>query len=147
MINCKNVSAPLPTGCKLERNNSDKLSEILPYQNLIGCLNYLALMTRPYTAFTASFLGQYNSCVTAEHWTCAKRVLRYLRKLRTCVWCIQKQENPLLGILTQIMLMEKTENLCRLGCRLSCSFIVDGLAVFCVWSHYMFRPIWPSSGV
>jgi hypothetical protein len=35
----------------------------------------------------------------------------------------------------------------RLGCRLSCSFIVDGLAVFCVWSHYMFRPIWPSSGV
>jgi hypothetical protein len=38
-------------------------------------------------------------------------------------------------------------NYYRLGCRLSCSFIVDGLAVFCVWSHYMFRPIWPSSGV
>jgi hypothetical protein len=35
----------------------------------------------------------------------------------------------------------------RLGCRLSCSFIVDGLAVLCVWSHYMFRPIRPSSGV
>jgi hypothetical protein len=29
----------------------------------------------------------------------------------------------------------------------SCSFIVDGLAVCCGWSHYMFRPIWPSSGV
>jgi hypothetical protein len=64
MINCKNVSTPLPTGCKLERNNSDKLSEILPYQNLIGCLNYLALIARRDIAFTATFLPQYNSCAT-----------------------------------------------------------------------------------
>jgi hypothetical protein len=29
----------------------------------------------------------------------------------------------------------------------ACSFIVDGLALFCQCSHYMFRPTWPSSGV
>jgi hypothetical protein len=29
----------------------------------------------------------------------------------------------------------------------ACSFIVDGLVFFCRCSHYMFRPIWPSSGV
>jgi hypothetical protein len=27
------------------------------------------------------------------------------------------------------------------------SFIVDCLAVCCGWSHYMFRPTWPSSSV
>ncbi|PNF37230.1 Retrovirus-related Pol polyprotein from transposon TNT 1-94 [Cryptotermes secundus] len=97
MINCKNVSTPLPAGCKLDRNNSDKLSEIFSYQSLVGCLNYLALIARPDIAFAASFLGQYNSCATAEHWKCAKHVLRYLRKTKDLCLVYSKTGKSIVG--------------------------------------------------
>ena len=51
----------------------------LPYRELVGALTYLASTTRPDIASAASYLGQYNSCFGREHWTAAKRVLRYLK--------------------------------------------------------------------
>ncbi|GBM71372.1 Retrovirus-related Pol polyprotein from transposon TNT 1-94 [Araneus ventricosus] len=54
----------------------DKLS----YRELIGSLNYLAVCTRPYIAYSVSKLSQYLTCYDKSHWLAAKRVLRYLKK-------------------------------------------------------------------
>lgn len=40
---------------------------------------YLATCTRPDIAYAVSHLSQFNTCFNREHWTAAKRVLRYLK--------------------------------------------------------------------
>lgn len=50
-----------------------------PYQQLIGALMYLAVLTRPDISFCVSYLSQFNNCFDESHWKCAKRVLRYLK--------------------------------------------------------------------
>ncbi|KYN08004.1 Copia protein [Cyphomyrmex costatus] len=40
---------------------------------------YIAQGTRPDIAYAVSALSQFNSCYTMAHWSCAKRVLRYLK--------------------------------------------------------------------
>ncbi|KAG5880693.1 hypothetical protein JTB14_024265 [Gonioctena quinquepunctata] len=52
----------------------------IPYRNLIGCLMYIAINTRPDIAHVSSVLSQFNNCYTEEHWKYAKRILRYLKK-------------------------------------------------------------------
>ena len=51
----------------------------VPYQNLIGSLMYLAVLTRPDISFSVSLLSQFNNCHSEVHWQCAKRILRYLK--------------------------------------------------------------------
>jgi len=50
-----------------------------PNGQLVGALTYLAVATRPDIAYMTSYLGQFNHNHTEEHWSAAKRVLRYLR--------------------------------------------------------------------
>ncbi|GBO01753.1 Retrovirus-related Pol polyprotein from transposon TNT 1-94 [Araneus ventricosus] len=52
----------------------------LPYRELIGSLNYLAVCTRPDIAYSISKLSQYLTCYDKSHRLAAKRVLRYLKK-------------------------------------------------------------------
>jgi len=40
---------------------------------------YLAQGTHPDIAYAVSALSQYNTCYSKAHWTCAKRMLRYLK--------------------------------------------------------------------
>ncbi|XP_063632933.1 uncharacterized protein LOC134804008 [Cydia splendana] len=40
---------------------------------------YLAVCTRTDIAHTVTYLSQFNTCYTDEHWIAAKRVLRYLK--------------------------------------------------------------------
>uniref|UniRef100_A0A146LH62 Retrovirus-related Pol polyprotein from transposon TNT 1-94 n=3 Tax=Lygus hesperus TaxID=30085 RepID=A0A146LH62_LYGHE len=80
MSECKPVATPLETKLKDDSEELPKtLESSLPYQNLVGCLMYLAVNTRPDIAHAASFLSQYNTCYTVTHWKWAKRVLRYLK--------------------------------------------------------------------
>ena len=58
-----------------EQNNVNNL----PYQQLIGGLMYLAVLTRPDIAYSVSFLSQYNNCYNESHWKCVKRILKYLK--------------------------------------------------------------------
>lgn len=77
MTDCKPVNTPMETGIRLEKaSDSDNR---LPYQNLIGCLNYLAQNSRPDIAHAVSVLSQFNNCYDEIHYKCAKRVLRYLK--------------------------------------------------------------------
>lgn len=77
MKDCKPVSTPME--CKLKLDKSEVKDTSLPYQELIGGLMYLAVLTRPDISFSVSYLSQFNNCFNKEHWKCAKRVLRYLK--------------------------------------------------------------------
>lgn len=76
MEDCKAVATPLSSS-KLVKPLS--CSENRPYQQLIGCLMYLTVATRPDLAYAVSVLSQFNTCYSEEHWIAAKRVLRYLK--------------------------------------------------------------------
>ena len=48
------------------------------YQHLVGCLMYLAVMTRPDIAYYTMWLGQFSAKPSRFHMLTAKHVLRYL---------------------------------------------------------------------
>lgn len=60
----------------------DKKVQKIPYRELIGSLMYLAVATRPDIAFPVAYLSQFNDCFNNEHWETAKRILRYLNRLK-----------------------------------------------------------------
>ncbi|GBO12995.1 Retrovirus-related Pol polyprotein from transposon TNT 1-94 [Araneus ventricosus] len=78
MLECNTASTPMALGTKLctATTPDDKL----PYRELIGSLNYLAVCTRPDIAYSISKLSQYLRGYDKSHWLAAKRVLRYLKK-------------------------------------------------------------------
>lgn len=77
MENCKPVKTPMETGLKLDKIEGE--SGKYDYRNLIGCLMYVAVCTRPDIAHVVSVLSQFNNCYGEIHWKAAKRVLRYLK--------------------------------------------------------------------
>lgn len=50
-----------------------------PYMAVIGCLMYLANMTRRDITFSVNLLARYSHESTKRHWTGIKQVLRYLQ--------------------------------------------------------------------
>ncbi|GBO17670.1 Retrovirus-related Pol polyprotein from transposon TNT 1-94 [Araneus ventricosus] len=78
MLECNTVSTLMALSTKLcaATTPDDKI----PYRELIGSLNYLAVCTRPDIAYSISKLSQYLTCYDKSHWLAAKRVLRYLKK-------------------------------------------------------------------
>lgn len=77
MMDCKSVSTPCEVGLKLEK--SDQMSSKYPYRELIGCLIYLVICTRPDLAFAVSYFSQFQNNSNDEHYTYLKRVLRYIK--------------------------------------------------------------------
>ena len=51
----------------------------LPYASIVGSLMYAQVCTRPDIAFIVGMLGRYMSNPGKEHWSAAKKVLRYLQ--------------------------------------------------------------------
>src|SRR4029078_9448512 len=49
------------------------------YQQIIGSLNYAAMVTRPDIAYATNELGRFNAAAKQYHLHAAKHVLRYLR--------------------------------------------------------------------
>lgn len=83
MSDCKGANTPIDTNINFFNTEGSTVCDVnLPYQKLLGCLMYLAVLTRPDIAYAISFLSQFNNCYTEEHWKCAKRVLRYLQNTK-----------------------------------------------------------------
>ena len=86
MANCRPASTPLAppssiTSSPVPPNALPDISddELKPkYQRLVGCLLYLAIMTRPDIAFASMWLGQFSSKPCCSHFLAAKHVLHYL---------------------------------------------------------------------
>lgn len=58
--------------------NSDENIDV-PCRNLIGCLMYIMLCTRPDLSTAVNILSRYSNKSNEELWKCLKRVLRYLK--------------------------------------------------------------------
>lgn len=88
MTECNSVSTPMDVNNKLSRvvTSLKKNESTFPYRELVGCITYLAMTTRPNICFAASCLGQFNNCATEVYWKAAKRVLRHLKGRRAHLW-------------------------------------------------------------
>lgn len=80
------MSTANPVATPLDKNNllqkgkpGTELPSATDYQSLVGSLMYAVIGTRPDLAYTVTRLSQYSSCPTTEHYSTAKRVLRYLQ--------------------------------------------------------------------
>jgi len=78
MDECHAVSTPLPTKLNYEALDSDEECSA-PCRNLIGCLMYLMLCTRPDLSAAISILSRYTIKNNSELRQSIKRVLRYLK--------------------------------------------------------------------
>lgn len=65
---------------KLESaTNENVLSDSeYPFRELVGCLMYLSVCSRPDITYALSHLSQFNT-FSRDHWLAAKRILRYLK--------------------------------------------------------------------
>lgn len=80
MTECKTVDTPMEA--KLNIIKSQEIKDQNPYQQLIGSLMYLCVLTRPDIAYAVGYLSQFNNCHNNEHWLYAKRILKYLKKTK-----------------------------------------------------------------
>lgn len=79
MENCKAVATPMVLGNKLCKPQANCLDEnVHRYRELLGCLMYLCVCTRPDLSFACSQLSQFAHDFDQSHWLAAKRILRYL---------------------------------------------------------------------
>ena len=81
MHNSKPVVTPMDG--QIGGPDDDNLAQDVPYRQVIGSLMYLMVGTRPDIAFAVGRLCRFADCATWEHWTAAKRVLRYISGTRT----------------------------------------------------------------
>lgn len=80
MVKCKSSDTPMEKNLKLDKAKS--ICQKYPYQQLLGALMYLCVLTRPDIAYAVSFLSQYNNFYDETHWKHLKRVLKYLSKTK-----------------------------------------------------------------
>lgn len=78
MSECRPVSTPLENKLNYHELNSDETIDA-PCRNLIGCLMYAMLCTRPDLCISINILSRYQSKSNKELWICLKRVLRYIK--------------------------------------------------------------------
>lgn len=100
MDDCKPISTPLECRLKLAKGEEEKrISD--PYRELVGCLTYASVTTRPDLAAAVNFLSQFQSCPNSEHWAHLKRVLRYVRgSLDMCLVYRVNEKAPTLEVFT-----------------------------------------------
>lgn len=70
-----------------------------PYRELIGCLTYLTLSSRPDISAAVSYFSKFQSAPTDTHWNSLKRLLRYLKGTTNFGLVYQRREDaiPLAG--------------------------------------------------
>lgn len=78
MSNCKSISSPLPNKINYTALNSEEFYEA-PCKNLLGCLMYAMLCTRPDICAAVNILSRYQIKNNIELWRSLKRILRYIK--------------------------------------------------------------------
>ena len=85
MESCTPLVVPMESAAKFDRLDSRERHDC-PFREAIGCLNYLAIISRPDISFAVSKLSRYADCPQQAHWNGVKRVLRYLKG--TASYCL-----------------------------------------------------------
>ena len=95
--NCKPCLTPIEPRLKLTMSeNNNKNGK--PIKEMIGCLMYLMLGSRPDLSFAVNFFSRYQDKYSDEIWNYLKRVLRYLKGTinLSLVYVRKKEEYPLI---------------------------------------------------
>lgn len=85
MEECKPVQTPMEFGLKLSKAQSPQSEEEreymkdIPYREAVGCLMYLAQISRPDIYHVVHKLSQFNTNPGKAHWLYVKRIFRYLK--------------------------------------------------------------------
>ena len=82
---CTSPTPLVPKG-KLKSLNEDPsqepatVSEHQTFMKVVGSIEYIACVTRPYLAFAAHSLAKHMSASSKHHWLAAQHVMSYLQK-------------------------------------------------------------------
>ena len=98
MEDCRPTSTPMEQKPQFGLRENQEVTKY-PYKELIGCLSYLMLSTRPDIAAAVNTFSRYQSAPTDEHWNHLKRILRYLKGTRDLglVYSRATDSSPLVG--------------------------------------------------
>lgn len=97
MDKCNPISTPLPEKLNYTELNSDVYYEA-PCRNLIGCLMYAMLCTRPDLCVSLNILSRFQNKNNKELWQNLKRILRYIKG--TLNLCLTYEKNDCQQTLT-----------------------------------------------
>jgi len=78
MDQCKAISTPISTSCKLHQDYAGKSVDQSKYRGLIGYLLYLTA-SRPAIMFVVCLCARYQSDPKESHYNVAKRIWKYLQ--------------------------------------------------------------------
>ena len=78
------VSTPVDTHAKLSNqiDTVDLPIQVL-YNEVVGCVMYTTLLTRPDVSYAASLVAKFQPKLKQSHWKATKRIYRYLKGTRT----------------------------------------------------------------
>lgn len=75
MPECKGINTPMETNFSAEK---EEIIDV-PYKELIGCLLFISMNTRPDITYPVAYLSRFLDKPTASLWRASKRILRYLK--------------------------------------------------------------------
>ncbi|XP_039309258.1 uncharacterized protein LOC113005856 isoform X1 [Solenopsis invicta] len=81
MTECKPAKTPMEAKTKEKEDHEEikSITETKPYRELIGCLTYLMLYTRPDISAAINYFSRFQNCATESYWIGLKRILRYIK--------------------------------------------------------------------
>lgn len=95
LAECNAAKTPMEKGLPLQREGTLTAE---PYRELLGSLMCVMLCVRPDTCFPVGYLGRYQQNPTETHWSCLKRIVRYLKgSANTVLQFHRNDDRPLIG--------------------------------------------------
>ena len=99
MHKCSASPAPIVKGdkfgtfqCPRNQLEIDQMKSV-PYASAVGSIMYAQVCTRPDLAFITGMLGRFQSNPGPDHWTAAKKVLRYMQGTKDYMLTYQRSDN------------------------------------------------------
>jgi len=94
MEDCKPLKSPMCSLVELDKSNEEKSEEKrFPYREAVGCLNYIATITRPDISYVVGILARYGNDPQELHWKAVKRVMKYLKGTINISLCFRKESS------------------------------------------------------
>ena len=104
MEDCKPVTTPMQTSCKLRKDDDSNSTDQRKYRSMIGSLLYVTT-SRPYAMQAVGHVARFQAAPKESHVLAVKRIFRYLKGIEG--FCIMVSKNE--GSITYCL------NKCRLG--------------------------------
>ncbi|XP_053686458.1 uncharacterized protein LOC128735997 [Sabethes cyaneus] len=102
MEDCRPIATPMENRLKLAKREESKRT-MLPYRELVGCIMYVSLTSRPDLAAAVNYFSQFQACPNDEHWVHLRRILRYVKATLELGLMYQGgTDRPLLEVFTDV---------------------------------------------